>query len=208
LGDLPVLESAGGYGRLFDMPVSPAFVVFAALLLATGVMRLTEGLVSARRIRRRPAALVAEPWLFPLMALLHTGLVFGPLAEVVWLERPFIPQLAALAATVLALATLLRIWALRTIGRAWNVRVLRPTADEIVTTGPYAWVRHPNYLAVILEIAAFPLLHTAWVSCLALSAVNVFVLYHRVRLEEAQLEHLPAWRDAMANRARWIPGLF
>ena len=190
------------------MPVSPAFVVFAGLLLATGVMRLTEGLVSVRRIRRRPAALVAEPWLFPLMALLHIGLVFGPLAEVLWLERPFVPQLAALAATVLVLATLLRIWALRTIGRAWNVRVLRPTTDEIVTTGPYAWVRHPNYLAVILEIAAFPLLHTAWVSCLALSAVNVFVLYHRVRLEEAQLEELPAWRDAMANRARWIPGLF
>jgi len=190
------------------MLVSPAFVVFAGLLLATGVMRLAEAVVSARRIRQRPAAAVAEPWLFPLMALLHIALVFGPLIEVVWLERPFVPQLAATALTVLALATLLRIWTLRTIGRAWNVRVLRPETDEIVTTGPYAWIRHPNYLAVILEIATLPLLHTAWISCLALSAVNVFVLYHRVRVEEAQLSELPAWRGAMADRARWIPGLF
>jgi len=203
-----VLESASGCGRLLDMPQGLAFIVFAGLLLATGVMRLSEALVSARRLRRRPAAPVAEPWLFPLMVLLHIGLVFGPLVEVVWLERPFVPQLAAPAATILLLATLLRIWTLRTIGGAWNVRVLRPAADEIVTTGPYAWIRHPNYLAVILEIASLPLLHTAWVSCLALSAVNIFVLYHRVRVEETQLAELPAWREAMSNRARWIPGLF
>ena len=190
------------------MLASPAFVVFAGLLLATGVMRLTEAVVSTRRLRRRSAPLIAEPGLFPLMAFLHLALVFGPLAEVVWLERPFVPFLAAPAATILLLATLLRIWTLRTIGRAWNVRVLRPAADEIATTGPYAWIRHPNYLVVILEIAALPLLHTAWVSCLTLSAVNVFVLYHRVRVEEAQLGELPAWREAMSSRARWIPGLF
>jgi methyltransferase len=128
--------------------------------------------------------------------------------EVVWLDRPFVPLLAALAASVLVLATSLRVWTLRTMGRSWNVRVLRPSPEEIVTTGPYAWIRHPNYLAVILEIAALPLLHTAWISCLTLSAFNAFVLYHRVRVEEAQLEQLPAWRAAMSDRARWIPGLF
>ena len=202
------MESGRGCVKLFGMPVSPAFVVFAGLLLATGLMRLVEAVVSARRIRQRPAALVAEPWLFPLMVLLHTGLVFGPLTEVVWLERPFVPQLATTALTVFGLATLVRIWTLRTIGKAWNVRVLRPEANEIVTSGPYAWIRHPNYLAVILEIAALPLFHTAWVSCLVLSAVNVLVLYQRVRVEEAELSELPAWRKTMADRARWIPGLF
>ncbi len=186
----------------------PAFGMFAGLLLATGVLRLVEIAVSVRRIRRRPDALVPEPWLFPLMAVLHAGLVLGPLAEVLWLERPLVPALAIGAGTVLALAVGLRVWTLRTIGRSWNVRIVVPPADGIVTTGPYAWIRHPNYLAVILEIATLPLLHTAWISCLTLSSINAFVLFHRIRTEEAQLERLEEWRRAMAGRARLVPGLF
>jgi methyltransferase len=96
---------------------------------------------------------------------------------------------------------------LRTIGRAWNVRIVTPRSDAVATTGPYAWIRHPNYLAVILEIAALPLLHTAWVSCALLSALNAFVLFHRIRREEQQLSTLPAWRDAMAGLPRLIPGV-
>lgn len=188
--------------------VSPPFVVFAGLLLATGVMRLVEAALSAHRVRRHPERLVPEPRLFPLMVLLHVGLVFGPIAEVAWLDRPFVPALAAGAGGVLVCATALRVWTLRSIGRAWNVRVVRPFPDAIATGGPYAWVRHPNYLAVILELASLPMLHGAWISCVALSAVNSFVLYHRIRVEEAQLMKVEAWRAAMSNRPRLVPGLF
>ena len=177
----------------------PAFGVFAGLLLATGALRLVEIAVSIRRVRRRPDALVPEPWLFPLMVLLHAGLVFGPPAEVLWLERPVIPALAIGAGIVLVLAVGLRVWMLRTIGRSWNVRVVLPPADGIVTTGPYAWIRHPNYLAVILEIATLPLLHTAWISCLALSSINAFVLFHRIRTEEAQLEGAQRTAEVLAE---------
>ncbi len=186
----------------------PAFGAFAGLLLATGVLRLVEIAVSVRRIRKRPDALVPEPWLFPLMVALHVGLVLGPLAEVLSLERTVVPALAIGAGTVLLLAVGLRVWTLRTIGRSWNVRVVVPPADGIVTTGPYAWIRHPNYLAVIFEIATLPLLHTAWISCLTLSSINAFVLFHRIRTEEAQLEGLEEWRRTMADRPRLVPGLF
>jgi methyltransferase len=152
--------------------------------------------------------LVAEPWLFPLMVVLHAGLVIVPLLEVLWLGRPFVPALAAGAGALFVLATALRIWMLRTIGRAWNVRVLRPQPGSVVTAGPYTWIRHPNYLAVIVEIASLPLLHTAWISCLVLSTVNAFVLFQRIRVEEEQLAAVPAWREAMADRPRLIPRLF
>ena len=186
----------------------PIFLVFAGLLLATGMMRLVEIVVSVRRIRRRPGALVREPWLFPLMALLHVALVFGPLVEVLRLERPVVPALAAAAGAVLILAVVLRVWTLKTIGRSWNVRVVVPAPGEIVTTGPYAWIRHPNYLVVILEVAALPLLHTAWISCLVLSSINAFVLFHRIRIEESQLERIEEWRRAMSGRPRLVPGIF
>ena len=183
------------------------FALFVVALAATGLMRLGEVVVSVRRMRERPDDVIAEPWLFPWMVVLHTGLVFAPLAEVVLLDRPVLPWLTTVALVVLGLATALRVWTLSTIGYAWNVRVVEPPADRIATTGPYAWIRHPNYLVVIAEIAALPLLHDAWISALALSALNGLVLYHRIRTEEAVLARNPAWQAAFAHRARLIPGL-
>lgn len=188
--------------------MSPPFAVFAALLLGTGAMRLVELAVSVRRIRARPEALVGEPALFPLMALLHTLLVVAPLAEVVALDRPFVPAAAAVSIALLVGATALRVWTLRTIGRAWNVRVVKPQADAVVTSGPYAFIRHPNYLAVVLEIAALPLFHGAWLSVVGLSLLNALVLAVRIPTEERMLAEIPGWRDAMARRARFVPGVF
>jgi methyltransferase len=182
--------------------------VFVLVLGAVGALRLGEVAVSVARIRRRPDALVSEPGLFPLMAALHVALVALPIAEVVLLDRPFLPWLAVVAGTVLAAATALRVWTLATIGGAWNVRVVRPAPGTVATAGPYRFVRHPNYLCVVLEIAALPLLHTAWASAVVLSAWNAVVLGRRIRTEEAELERLPEWRAAFASRARLFPGLF
>ena len=184
------------------------FGAFVGVLLATGLMRLGELVVSVRRMRARPDAIVAEPWLFPAMAALHTGLVAGPIAEVLLTERLFNPWIAGVSATVLCLATALRVWTLATIGRSWNVRVVRPAEDGIATTGPYAWIRHPNYLVVILEIAALPMLHNAWISALVLSIWNAAVLVARIRTEERTLGMSSAWNAAMSHKPRFIPGLF
>jgi len=178
-------------------------LAFAGLLTLVGVTRLGELVVSARR----PGARVAEPGLWPLMVLLHTASVVAPLVEVLALDRPFPPALAAAAGLVLLGALALRVWTLRTIGRSWNVRVVRPEEGAIATSGPYAWIRHPNYLVVVLELAALPLLHGAWLSALALSLLNGFVLQRRIRTEEATLRSSPAWWAAMEHKARLVPGL-
>lgn len=187
--------------------VTPGLALLIGVLGLTALVRLGEVVVSRRRMQSRPEAVVREPALFPAMVVLHVGLLTLPLAEVVLLERPFVPAFAAGAGAVLLLALALRIWTLRTLGRAWNVRVVTPDADAVVTTGPYAWIRHPNYLVVILEIAALPLLHTAWITALALSLLNALVLTRRIQTEEAALATLPAWRDAFADKERLIPGL-
>ncbi len=188
--------------------MSAPLVVFALVLATTGLMRLVELVVSVRRIRARPDDLVAEPRLFPAMAGLHVGLVALPLVEVLVLDPAFSWAVAGPALGVLLAATALRVWTLRTIGRAWNVRVVRPEPGTVVTSGPYRYIRHPNYLCVILEIAALPLLHTAWLSAIGLSLLNAAVLAVRIRTEEAALTRIDAWREAFAKRARLIPGLF
>jgi methyltransferase len=186
----------------------PSVVAFTAFLAAIGVMRLVEIAVSRRRAAGSAAPAVAEPWLFPLMAALHAGLVTLPLVEVLALGRAASWVTFAPALTVLVGATALRIWTLGSLGRAWNVRVVPPPPDRIVTTGPYAWIRHPNYLVVILEIAAIPMLHGAWGAAVALSALNAFVLWHRIRTEEAALAEIPEWARAMADRKRLVPFLW
>lgn len=188
--------------------MSPWFVAFLTVLALTGAMRLGEVVVSAVRMARNRDAVVSEPWLFPLMALLHAGLVFLPALEVWLLDIPFRLWLGLAAGGVLVGATALRIWTLYTIGRSWNVRVVVPDDIRIATDGPYRFIRHPNYLVVILEIAALPLLHGAWMSALALSLLNGFVLLHRIRTEEAALSRIPAWTEAMRDRARLLPGVF
>jgi methyltransferase len=76
-----------------------------------------------------------------------------------------------------------------------------------VTSGPYAYIRHPNYLAVILEFAAVPMLAGARLSALLLSTVNAIVLFDRIRSEERLLNASRAYRRHFANRARFIPRL-
>jgi methyltransferase len=182
------------------------FIAFVAVLAVVGLLRLGEVAVSRRRWLASGDGPVAEPVLFPVMALLHLGLVVAPVLEVWVLDRPFRPGVALGAALVLLGATVLRVWTLRTIGRSWNVRIVRPAPGGIATDGPYRWIRHPNYLAVILEIAALPLLHWAWMSCLGLSLLNAWVLRRRIEAEETVLETIPEWRDAMADVPRLVPG--
>ncbi len=182
------------------------FWIFVGALALTGLMRLVELAVSVRRMRRAPERVVAEPRLFPWMVALHVGLVFGPLVEVVALGRqPWWPVSLAAGIGLLG-ATAMRFWTLSTLGASWNVRVVEPR--QIVVTGPYAYIRHPNYLVVTVEILALPLLHGAWIAAVALSLLNAVILGYRIRTEEAVLLANPAWRRAFEGKARFIPGIF
>ena len=126
------------------------------------------------------------------MVVLHTGLLGGALAEA-WLRRPvFVP---ALGWTMLALVVgsqALRWWCIATLGHRWNTRVIVVPGLPLVTAGPYRWLRHPNYVAVVVEGFALPLVHTAWITAAAFTACNAVVLSVRIRVEEAALSLVTA----------------
>ncbi|MGH8892000.1 MAG: isoprenylcysteine carboxyl methyltransferase family protein [Actinomycetes bacterium] len=168
-------------------------VAFYAVLLGTvGLERLAELVVSSRNIRAARARGGVERGLghYPVMVALHTGLLVGALAEVVLADRPFHDVLGwPMLALVLA-AQGLRWWCIATLGPQWSTRVVVVPGAPLVTSGPYRWMRHPNYLAVVLEGLALPLVHTAWVTALVFTVANAVLLRVRVRCEEAALHEL------------------
>jgi methyltransferase len=165
-------------------------VLYTVLVVLVALQRLAELALSRRherRLRSRGAVEVGAGH-YPWMVALHAAFLASCLAEVWLLARPFVPALAAIALAVLVAATALRIWTLRTLGGRWTTRVLVLPGAALVTGGPYRHLRHPNYLAVVLEVAALPLVHTAWATALAFSAANALLLRVRIRVEERALD--------------------
>jgi methyltransferase len=182
--------------------------LFVALLAGVGALRLGEMRISRARQRamaERGATRAPEPG-FAIMVLLHTGVLAAAAVEVIALGRPFTPLLAVPALLLFAAANLLRWWVIATLGPHWNVQVMRSTARMgVVTDGPYRFVRHPNYVAVFVELLALPLVHGAWLTALLGSALHALVLRRRIALEESVLMADEAYRRAMAGKPRFIP---
>jgi methyltransferase len=129
---------------------------------------------------------------YPVMVALHTALFVGCLLEVPLADRPFLPWLGWSMLALLVGAHALRWWCIRTLGPQWNTRVIRVPGAPLVTGGPYRWLRHPNYVAVVVEGFALPLVHTAWVTALAFTVLNALLLRVRLRVEEQALATSPA----------------
>ncbi len=87
--------------------------------------------------------------------------------------------------------------------RSWTPRV-----SASITSGPFRFVRHPNYAAVFVEMIALPLIHTAWITAIAGALGHVSVLAQRIPLEERVLFANPDYRAAMSAKPRFLPGLF
>lgn len=160
----------------------------------------------SRRLERDHPGPRAAARTFPLMVTAHVALFVLPPLEATMADRR--SRRPGLWLGVLAAATGLRWWSIHSLGPQWNVRAAVATDLRPVATGPYRWVRHPNYLAVILEFVALPMAGGAWISALGLSILDGAVLFDRIRAEEALLFEAPGYAQAFSDKARLIPGIF
>jgi methyltransferase len=185
-------------------------IAYLILLAVVALLRLLELRISKKHQQEmvaRGAAKVADPR-FRWMVLLHTAVLVGAAVEVVFLHRPFFPLLAAICCAIFLVANAVRWWVIRTLGEHWNVQVMNSTSLGVVTSGPFHYVRHPNYAAVFVEMLALPLIHTAWITALAGSLAHVLVLSQLLATEERVLFSDAQYRAAMAGKPRFLPGLF
>ncbi len=173
---------------------------FTVLIAVVGLERLAELVVSKRNAAWSFARGGVESGQrhYVVMVVLHTGLLVGALVEV-WVRQPaFVPALGWTMLALVVAAQALRWWCITTLGRQWNTRVIVVPGLEPVTTGPYRRLTHPNYLAVVIEGFALPLVHSAWITALVFTVVNAALLTVRIRVENRAL-------DAMSTSAPAAP---
>jgi methyltransferase len=184
-------------------------VLFTLLVALVAAGRLVELRIAGRNLRALLArgGIEAAPGHYRWMVLLHAGFLASCLLEVWLLHRPFLPALAAPMLLLVVLATALRYWVISTLGGRWTTRIVVLPASTPVTGGPYRFLRHPNYLAVIIEIFALPLIHTAWLTAIVFSALNALLLRVRIRAEEEALARTSKYATIFANRSRLLPGV-
>ena len=166
-------------------------VLLILAVAAISVQRLLE-LVLARRNERKARARGAVErgqGHYPLIVGLHSLWIVSTLVEgLVRGSEP--PSLWPLALALFLIVQPLRYWAIFSLGPYWNTKILVVPGARPVGRGPYRYVSHPNYVVVVVEILAFPLIFGAWWTALVFTVLNAAVLYIRIREENRALREL------------------
>jgi len=179
--------------------------LYLAFLAALYGERLVELVITHRNARRAFARGGVETGRghYAVMVAVHAVFPLACGVEVLALARRF-PGALGYSALALALAAQgIRWWVVATLGARWSTRIIVVPGAAPVTGGPFRLLRHPNYLAVMLEAFAVPLIHGAWLSALVFSAADAALLAVRIPAEERALG--APYAEAFAGRRRFLP---
>jgi methyltransferase len=151
--------------------------VLVGLFFAIVVQRVSELRLAKRNLAwalEHGGRLIAEPhyWMF---FVLHTGwLLAWPLEA--WLRGPSLVLLWPAWLGGFVLAEALRYWAIASLGKRWNTKIVVLDGEPLIRRGPYRFIAHPNYLAVALELVCVPMIFDAWLTALICSVLNAALL--------------------------------
>ena len=165
-------------------------LVLAVALVA--LQRLLELGLSRRneRILRARGAVERGQGHYPLIVGLHALWLLSTLVEGTLRSDPDLPALWPLPLALFLLVQPLRYSAILSLGENWNTRILVVPGAKLVRRGPYRYLRHPNYVVVVVEILTFPLIFGAWITALVFSVLNAILLSARIRDEDRALAEL------------------
>jgi methyltransferase len=181
--------------------------LYLGVVVAVALERIYELALTRRHLRwsRARGGIESGRDHYGWMVALQTAFLFACPIEVFLLDRPFLPALGFPMFALLGLAMFLRYWAVTTLGVRWSTRVIVVPGLPAIDGGPFRYLRHPNYVAVIAEGFALPLLHTAWITALVYQVLNAWVLSIRIRVEERALREHASYDDRLGDRDRFLP---
>ena len=180
------------------------YLIILALLVVERIFELDLARRNARRAFDRGAVEVGQAH-YRVMVAFHTLFIVSCAAEAIVFPHSLPSVVAWIALFAEVAAQALRYWAVSTLGDRWNTRIVVTPERAPVTTGPYRFMRHPNYLAVMIEIAAVPLIGGAIFTMIAFSIGNALILAIRIPAEERAMGG--QYVEALGSRRRFIPGL-
>jgi methyltransferase len=181
--------------------------LYFGVVVAVALERIFELILTTRHLRwsRQHGGVESGRDHYFWMVALQTAFLFACPLEVFLLGRPFLPWLGAPMFALLVLAMALRYWAVSTLGVRWSTRVIVVPGLPAIDRGPFRYLRHPNYVAVITEGFALPLVHTAWITALVYQLLNAWVLSIRIRVEERALREHANYDARLGDRDRFLP---
>lgn len=181
--------------------------IFIAIVLAVVAQRLLE----VRYSDRNQAKILQEGGrehgdnLLGAVKVLQVSWWVATIAEVWYLDRPFLPVLAAVALTATVAGQVLRYLSMRALKWRWTLPIMTVPRMPVVTSGVYRYLRHPNWLGVILEIAFLPLIHSAYLTAIAFSLANAWLMSKRIQTEERALTENSNYAAAFTGKPRFLP---
>jgi methyltransferase len=162
------------------------FVIFLLFII---LQRSAELVLSKRneKILKSQGAIEFDKNGYRVIAIMHLALFISFICEKVFSHRNLNVHWAFFAVLFVG-AQFLRYWAIRSLGIRWNTKILVIPGKKLVTGGPYKYIRHPNYVAVITEIAAIPLIFSCYITATIFSLINLLLLKRRIKIEESALK--------------------
>ncbi|APH35992.1 MULTISPECIES: isoprenylcysteine carboxyl methyltransferase family protein [Bacillus] len=162
------------------------FWLFIMLLAAQRIAEMIVARRNEQKVKKLGAVEYGEGH-YPFLVLMHVLFFVSLTAEVAAFQKTLSPRWAAIICIILFVQGI-RYWALLSLGRYWNTKILVVPDAELVRKGPYRWMKHPNYAVVILEFIFLPLLYGAYWTLFLFSILNACMLTVRIRAEEKALE--------------------
>jgi methyltransferase len=188
-----------------------AHLFFLVVVILVLIERMTETRVNKRHLAKllsKGGTIHSPGPIGAAMLLLHSTWFFAMVLEVFLLQRPFYFVEAAFAFFALCIGMSLRAASMKALGERWTTQISTLPGEPLVESGVYRYLRHPNYLGVILEISALPLLHHAWLTAILYGLLNLLFFMTKIRLEESALIESSGQRSFFLERARLIPKVF
>ncbi len=184
-----------------------SLTAYLALLGALGAERIIELIISARHARWAFARGGTEAGAahYPAMAAFHTLFILSCAGEAIIFKRTFSATLGWIALGGALFAQAMRYWAVAALGRRWNTRIIVLPEVAPVASGPYRFLRHPNYLAIVIEMICVPMIYGCWITAVVFSAGNAMLLRVRIKAEESALG--APYQEAFSSVPRLIPRL-